>query len=84
MTIAVKLKGINCSHSDDEERFKMHSNPLLNGGCVDIKGAPFCGYDDGTLNTRCKQNQADSAFMFLTVVILIAAVTMTLLHLKRK
>lgn len=50
-------------------------------------GKPDCAYSPDLfgdkLNSRCKQNQADSAFMFLTAIVLIAAVTLTLLHSRK-
>jgi len=39
--------------------------------------------DQKKLNSYCREAQADSAFMFLTVIVLIAAITITLLHNKR-
>ncbi|KAF2709618.1 hypothetical protein K504DRAFT_455315 [Pleomassaria siparia CBS 279.74] len=86
--IAYKLRGINCANKDlDYVHDKMRLNDLLSGGCGRTGGVYQCWYWDslqpGKLNSRCQVSQADSVFMFLTVVILIATLTMTFLHLKR-
>jgi len=67
---------------------------LINGG-IQGKGQDgvprcyYCGYENNPdsdadiLIGRCKKNQADSAFMFLTFVVLVASMTMTYLRMKK-
>ncbi|KAF2476211.1 uncharacterized protein BDR25DRAFT_64444 [Lindgomyces ingoldianus] len=90
--IAYKLRGINCAKSDFATRKKMTGNNLLNGGCEKAEGRTLCGYtenDDytyraGTLNARCKQSEADAAFMFMSVLLMAACVAMLFIQLKKK
>ncbi|PSN70296.1 hypothetical protein BS50DRAFT_585733 [Corynespora cassiicola Philippines] len=81
--IAVKLIGLKCSDGSPESWDKMERNDLLNGGSATMDGVTQPGYYDGKLNIRCKQNQADAAFMFLTAIVLIASVTSSYLHARR-
>lgn len=94
--MAIKLKGIKCQVSDNNGLTgqKMIANYLINGGTdgKDNYDQPFCYYcghvqelekDIPILEGRCKKNQADSAFMFLTVIVLIASITMTYLRMKK-
>lgn len=37
---------------------------------------------NGRLNVRCMQSQADSVFMFLTVVVLFGTIALTFLRIK--
>jgi hypothetical protein len=64
---------------------------LINGG---TRGKKEYGYENSYYFTfgdagikmivgRCKKNQADSAFMFLTVIVLLASITMTYLRMKK-
>ncbi|KAF2867891.1 marvel domain-containing protein [Massariosphaeria phaeospora] len=84
--IAVKLKGIDCMSEDVLERLKMKNNSLLNGGCYEEKNQVYCRNTvilrGEVLNSRCKENQANSAFMFLTLIVLLAAATVTFLNMK--
>jgi hypothetical protein len=64
---------------------------ILNGGCgtyntADIKGTYCYNADEdrwGHLNTRCTQSQTDAVSMFLTVVVLVATISLTYLRLKK-
>lgn len=66
----------------------MSVNELLNGGCVRAKNVPICGYggkdDKDKLLSRCKMNQADSVFMFLSLVVIVAAAVLSFLRVGRK
>jgi hypothetical protein len=65
---------------------------ILNGGCgtyntADIKGTYCYNADEdrwGHLNTRCTQSQTDAVFMFLTVIVLFATISLTYLRLEKK
>ncbi|KAF2007415.1 hypothetical protein P154DRAFT_614779 [Amniculicola lignicola CBS 123094] len=87
LLIALKLKNANCAKSDLAYRQnKLAKIDILRGGC---DGDGECLYDtslpwSGKLNERCKMSQADSAFMFLTVIILAAWLIITWVHLRRK
>ncbi|ORY08696.1 marvel domain-containing protein [Clohesyomyces aquaticus] len=91
VVLAYKLRGLNCGNTDTVSRAKMTSNELLNGGCAKFKQGgdkgSLCGYawynDADKLNSRCKMNEADAAFMFLSVIVLCASVVMMFLHIKR-
>jgi len=54
------------------------SGACNSGGCIYSTQA-----EAGHLNTRCKQSQADSVFMFLTVVVLFVALALTYLRIKK-
>jgi hypothetical protein len=65
---------------------------LINGGVhgkwgeSDLPGCYYCLEVEDTVSAvsgRCKKNQADSAFMFLTVIVLLASITMTYLRMKK-
>jgi hypothetical protein len=60
---------------------------LINGGKKgkNIEDCFYCQDEGGAdiMISRCKKNQADSAFMFITVVVLLASVTMTYLRMKK-
>jgi hypothetical protein len=82
----VKLRGVDCSDKSDMNLLELSMKDLINGGWVDTNIGRVGWYawvDPGKLTTRCKQNQADSAFMFLLVVVLIASATITFLRTRR-
>jgi len=87
--IAYKMRGTNCTKKDIFTVLKLNGIELLNGGFYGRKNdlgvdITYWGEEDpNKLYAHCKEAQADAVFMFLTVVILIAALTMTFLHLKR-
>lgn len=88
----MRLGGKNCFDTSNENRFGHNGYPfkgslagidILNGGCNDVA----CYYvlvDDGKqLNTRCKQSQVDSVFMFLTAVVLLLVLLLTYRRMRR-
>jgi len=82
------MRGTNCSKTDDDSRYKLNGIEIINGGFFDkftdgTKMSVWWYVDQKKLNSYCREAQADSAFMFLTVIVLIAAITITLLHNKR-
>ena len=95
----MRLQGKNCSDGSDRNRlgpgrgeypFKggLGGIDILNGGCGEDAGVKGCWYVNyetqrSKLNTRCKQSQADSVFMFLTVVVLFVVLALTYLRIKR-
>lgn len=91
--MAVKLDGVKCSNSDDYSNgLKIINNYLINGGShgknsqnKDVENCYYCQTEDGadTLLSRCKMNQADSAFMFLTVIVLLVSLTLTYLRMRK-
>ncbi|KAF2795697.1 hypothetical protein K505DRAFT_348446 [Melanomma pulvis-pyrius CBS 109.77] len=84
---AYKMRGTDCSRTDPEYLVqKLNPINLLNGGCDTQDGITLCWWQIANpkkLNSHCRESQADSVFMFLTVIILIACLTMTFLHQKR-
>ena len=79
------LRGISCSSTSDENRAKMYENDLLNGGCITYKGGKECGFvnDLNHMNTRCKENEADAAFMFMSFALCIGCAVLSFLAIKR-
>jgi hypothetical protein len=88
VVLAVKLKGVSCSSGSDRNIIDMSDNELLNGGCAQAKNIRICGYageeSKDKLLSRCKMNQADSVFMFLSIVVIIAAAVISFLRVGRK
>lgn len=93
--VAIKLDGVKCtdSNANDENAqnnaLKIVNNYLINGGARgkvgDVDNCYYCQFSSGSkdLVSRCKMNQADSAFMFLTVVVLLVSLTLTYLRMKK-
>jgi len=94
----MRLKGSNCYDESNRNRVGDRGYPfegslgsvdILNGGCTKEKSrVNICYYtnyadQEAKLNTRCRQSQADSVFMFLTVIVLFAILTLTYLRIKR-
>lgn len=91
------MKGVSCGKIDfydmDGEERKNLYNTLLNeiicGGLKKSKGQeyPTCHYYTidglGTMVSRCKMASADSAFMFLTAIVVGGAAWMGWMRLKR-
>ncbi|KAF2110036.1 marvel domain-containing protein [Lophiotrema nucula] len=87
--LAIKLKGANCSKGDNDYRYDvLDKNYLFNGGgCFkDDNGNRLCAYSRtasyGKLSERCRQATADSAFMLMTIIVLLAATVIVWLRLK--
>ena len=94
----MRLQGKNCSDGSSHNRYGNGDYPfdgglggidILNGGCTTKNdGGGACWYTNwdsksSKLNTRCQQSQADSVFMFLTVVVLFVVLALTYLRIKR-
>lgn len=50
---------------------------MLNGGCVKGKGQEACGYGyqkAEDLKRRCQMAEADSAFMFMTLLVCVGTI----------
>ncbi|KAF2254646.1 hypothetical protein BU26DRAFT_527666 [Trematosphaeria pertusa] len=86
--VAVKLKGVECKDGDDQPNgLNILTNDLINGG-KHGDDCYWCSFDHdpklpSKLISRCKMNQADDAFMFLTVVVLLVSLTLTFLRMKK-
>lgn len=93
LVVAIKLDGVKCnlkdgSDNDADNVLKIYYNYLINGGIKKVGGGDLCyycqiDYNVDDLNSRCKMNQADSAFMFLTVILLLVSLTLTYLRMKK-
>ncbi|KAJ8110532.1 hypothetical protein OPT61_g6654 [Boeremia exigua] len=96
LLMAVKLNGVHCTKVDDENYYKhekdigkMISNDVICGGIGWMKGKNICYYAYRNSNTlanlltRCKMSQADTAFMFLTGIVVAVAAVLGYLRLKR-
>lgn len=88
----MRLGGKNCFDVSDENRFGHDGYPfkgslagidILNGGCDDVTCYLVVVDGGKQLNTRCKQSQADSVFMFLTVVVLFVVLLLTYRRMRR-
>jgi len=93
----MRLKGLNCYDESGRNRVGNNGYPfdgslasvdILNGGCKKQDRSGICYYasfadQEAKLNTRCRQSQADSVVMFLTVVVLFVVLTLTYLRIKR-
>ncbi|KAF2199711.1 hypothetical protein GQ43DRAFT_375595 [Delitschia confertaspora ATCC 74209] len=88
IVIVVKLRGISCSGNDRLNLAKMFFNPLLNGGCVGKGKNLNCWYylpdRSDKLHSRCKMNEADAAFMFISFVFILGAAVFTFLNSRRR
>ncbi|CAI6338750.1 unnamed protein product [Periconia digitata] len=87
--ILIKLKDIDCKDESDTYRYNvLQENDLLNGGCIKVGKDIAClnmveESRRSRLNGRCKQSQADAAFMFILVAALVGSATLAFLRLKR-
>ncbi|KAF2110034.1 marvel domain-containing protein [Lophiotrema nucula] len=91
IVVAYTIRGIKCSTaSSTREEFenarKLAFNSLI--GCKhpqDVKKCPGA-YSGSRVDVigRCKENQADTAFLFLTAITCIGAVVITWLHVRNK
>ncbi|KAJ4383965.1 hypothetical protein N0V86_000809 [Didymella sp. IMI 355093] len=95
--MAIKMKKVSCGDiesygMDDGEQTGLHDtlwNEIICGGVKKIKGQryPDCHYytinDLGTTMSRCKMASADSAFMFLTAILVAGVATLGWMRLKR-
>ncbi|CAE7207001.1 hypothetical protein PTTW11_09640 [Pyrenophora teres f. teres] len=91
MLLAMRVQSKNCFDTSSKNKWGNGEFPfkgslagidILNGGCND----EYCYYflEDGKhLNTRCKQSQADSVFMFLTAVLLFGVLVLAYRRMKR-
>jgi hypothetical protein len=79
----VKITGIDCGTTIYDYHNAI-SNPILNGGCVTMKGVPYCGYDNlEQLAGRCKVVEADTAFLFFGFAACVGAAVVCFLAHKR-
>ncbi|OCL02915.1 hypothetical protein AOQ84DRAFT_164846 [Glonium stellatum] len=85
IAIVVILRGISCSSTSNESQNKMYDNTLLNGGCTNYKGQKVCGYIERLdhMNVRCRENEADAAFMFMSFALCIGCAVLSFLAMNR-
>lgn len=85
--LAILIGGAKCSDSSDRNRDKLKDNDLFNGGkFTSDKKTIYWNWIEGRekyLNSRCKESQADSVFMFFAFAALLACATMTYLRMKK-
>ncbi|UPX13861.1 uncharacterized protein EKO05_0004358 [Ascochyta rabiei] len=93
--MAVKLKGVKCvaiSQRDASGDWGKHTNAyklvtsdIICGGARKQNDDLECWWygKGGMLVSRCKMSQADSAFMFLTAIVVAAAAVIGFLRLKK-
>lgn len=76
--VAVHLRGVSCGSSTVPNGLLLEDKAMLNGGCVTFDGRDMCGYVSsdsyGTLQARCRESTADSAFMFFGFAVCVGAV----------
>lgn len=92
--MAIKLKGVKCqsvpvreSYNVKSNEWKMITNNIICGGskfrderidCFWFSRRPL-----NVLESRCKTSQADSAFMFLTAIVVIVAAVLGFSRMKK-
>lgn len=90
--MAIKLEGVQCKAGkvgNDWSKFrnigKLYMNDIICGGAKREDGRNYCfwGNSTGTLLSRCRMSQADSAFMFLTAIVVAVAAVFGFLRMKR-
>ncbi|CAO2657191.1 Nn.00g033170.m01.CDS01 [Neocucurbitaria sp. VM-36] len=82
IAMAVKLNGVQCKAGSFDNGLKLVRNDILNGGC---RAKDVCYYydDPDKILSLCKESQADTVFMFLTVVLLAVAAVFTFLRMRK-
>lgn len=89
--LAIQIGIPNCGDKSRENLLKLYHNHLFNGGCYKdlgkVDGEQVCwnGINDrqGQLTARCKEAQADTVFLFLTVAILLGSAAMSFMRAKK-
>ncbi|KAF1841597.1 uncharacterized protein K460DRAFT_434742 [Cucurbitaria berberidis CBS 394.84] len=88
--MATKLKGVSCKLKGIDFKHFVHliENKIICGGIKKSRQCPWsCYYFDKrnfkTIERRCRESVADSTFMFLTAVMLIAGGTLTYMRMKK-
>ncbi|KAF1366051.1 hypothetical protein EJ07DRAFT_161099 [Lizonia empirigonia] len=90
--MAIKLEGVQCKAGKWENDWnkirnagKLYTNVIICGGFQKEDGDNYCFWGDkiGTLLSRCRMSQADSAFMFLTAIVVAVAAVLGFLRMKR-
>ncbi|KAF2642984.1 hypothetical protein P280DRAFT_505236 [Massarina eburnea CBS 473.64] len=85
VVLAIKINGVKCADDGNTDNaIKLVTNGLFNGGWKG-KESYYATQPDGdkTLLSLCKKNQADAAFLFLTVVVLLVSLAMGFLRMKK-
>ncbi|KAF2814605.1 uncharacterized protein BDZ99DRAFT_472014 [Mytilinidion resinicola] len=84
LAVVITLRGISCTAKTDSNWNKMLDSALLNGGCVHVRGAgTLCGADFGQASQRCKKNEADAAFEFMSFALCAGCAVLSVLAMKR-
>lgn len=80
--MAIKMKGVQCKdNGDSDNAYNIIRNDMLNGGCI---GERCYWYDNvNKILSHCRESQADTVFMFLTVAVLAASALLTFLRMRK-
>jgi hypothetical protein len=90
--MAIKLRGTSCNiekrHWDDKSLKNTFTNDIVCGGISKERGHYYnCHYfyanQFDTMEQRCRSGKADSSFLLLTAVTLIAVGVLTYLRMKK-
>jgi hypothetical protein len=92
--MAIKVKNIQCKsfplqdhYNPTSNEWTMITNDIICGGQKEENDGTFCYWLNkntlGMLTSRCKMSQADSAFMFLTAIVVVVAAVLGFLRMKR-
>ena len=78
------MRGTSCSNVKTKEAF---NNALINGGCTSVKGQKNCYYfsDEGfkTLASRCREQDADAAFLFMGFLVVVGMAVVSFLKARK-
>ncbi|KAI1762230.1 marvel domain-containing protein [Hypoxylon sp. FL1150] len=80
IALTLALKAVpSCTNKDDYNVGQRYLNKILNGGCQDVQGKPYCpnGFDDDQLSSLCQRVQADYVFEYLAFIFGVAIIGMT-------
>ncbi|RYO83695.1 hypothetical protein DL766_007676 [Monosporascus sp. MC13-8B] len=89
IALSLALKSVSSCSADDPLSFTQRfENRVLNGGCEEIDGRPWCYSGDGDSGEdftpgRCKRARADNVFEYFGFILAIAVIVITYLAHRR-
>lgn len=88
--MAIKLAGVKCEkvNSSSDEALKLLKSDICCGGIIKHTSFPYnCYYfatgELGKLVGRCKSNTANTVFMWLTFVVVLATATLAFIRTRK-
>ncbi|KAF2500994.1 hypothetical protein BU16DRAFT_612980 [Lophium mytilinum] len=84
LAVVITLHGISCTSNSESNLEKMFSNALLNKGCAHFEDVGWlCGADFAAASGRCKKNEADAAFEFMSFALCAGCAVLSFLAMRR-